>query len=87
MSQLGCPVLQHERGHIVEHGRTATQLLVKLRLHHPLQRTDDLHGDPREGLQELKYLVLSSRVDADGDGMVRVPGLVLCNEYTDHIYL
>jgi cell cycle arrest protein BUB2 len=27
-------------------------------------------GDPREGLQELKYLVLSSRVDADGDGMV-----------------
>ncbi|KAJ5855475.1 uncharacterized protein N7529_009419 [Penicillium soppii] len=26
-------------------------------------------GDPREGLQELKYLVLSSRVDADGDGM------------------
>ena len=27
-------------------------------------------SDPREGLQELKYLVLSSRVDADGDGMV-----------------
>lgn len=27
-------------------------------------------GDPRDGLQELRYLVLSSRVDADGDGMV-----------------
>jgi cell cycle arrest protein BUB2 len=28
-------------------------------------------SNPHEGLRELKYLVLSSRVDADGDGMVR----------------
>ena len=28
------------------------------------------NGDMIEGLQELRYLVLSSRVEADADGMV-----------------
>jgi hypothetical protein len=50
MNQLDYLVPQHERGHIVEHDRIATRLLVKLRLHHPLQRTDDLHGKLGQGL-------------------------------------
>lgn len=35
-----------------------------------LLRDGPQNGKTAESLQELKYLVLSSRVDADGDGMV-----------------
>lgn len=35
-----------------------------------LLRDGPQHGNTQEALQELKYLVLSTRVDADGDGMV-----------------
>ncbi|KAJ5678498.1 uncharacterized protein N7477_004131 [Penicillium maclennaniae] len=34
-----------------------------------LLRDGPQHGNTQEALQELKYLVLSTRVDADGDGM------------------
>lgn len=34
------------------------------------------NGDLAGGLHELRYLVLSSRVEADGDGMVCHFGLV-----------
>jgi cell cycle arrest protein BUB2 len=36
-----------------------------------LLRDGPQNSNPHEALRELKYLVLSSRVDADGDGMVR----------------
>lgn len=67
--------------------KTGSGIGLKRSLLENFLRDGPPNGDPREGLQELKYLVLSSRVDADGDGMVSVLGLVLCNEYTDHIYL
>lgn len=35
------------------------------------------NGDMVEGLQELRYLVLSSRVEADADGMVGFKNLGL----------
>lgn len=42
-----------------------------------LLRDGPADGKLQEALQELRLLVLSSRVDADGDGMVRGPGRCL----------
>lgn len=44
---------------------------MKRSLLESLIRDGPQNGKTREALQELKYLVLSYRVDADGDGMVR----------------
>ncbi|KAJ5996027.1 hypothetical protein N7499_012168 [Penicillium canescens] len=49
--------------------KTGSGIGLKRSLLENFLRDGPPNGDPREGLQELKYLVLSSRVDADGDGM------------------
>lgn len=51
--------------------KTGSGVGVKRSLLENLLRDGPQNGKSREALQELKYLVLSSRVDADGDGMVR----------------
>lgn len=50
---------------------------VKRSLLENLLRDGPQNGKTREALQELKYLVLSYRVDADGDGMVRAVQVML----------
>lgn len=42
-----------------------------------LLRDGPPNGNTEEGLQELRYLVLSNRVDSDSDGMVRFPKSIL----------
>lgn len=51
--------------------KTGSGVGVKRSLLETLLRDGPHNGKTREALQELKYLVLSTRVDADGDGMVR----------------
>lgn len=52
-----------------------------------LLRDGPPNGDVTGGLKELRYLVLSSRVDADSDGMVRMfsfpSGLTMCPPWAD----
>jgi cell cycle arrest protein BUB2 len=50
--------------------KTGSGIGVKRSQLESLLRDGPQNGKGREGLQELKYLVLSCRVDADGDGMV-----------------
>lgn len=50
--------------------KTGSGIGVKRSLLENLLRDGPQSSNPHEGLRELKYLVLSSRVDADGDGMV-----------------
>lgn len=52
--------------------KTGSGVGVKRSILESLLRDGPQHGDAAEGLQELRYLVLSTRVDADGDGMVSV---------------
>ncbi|KAJ5486634.1 hypothetical protein N7530_000934 [Penicillium desertorum] len=49
--------------------KTGSGIGVKRSLLENLLRDGPQSSNPHEGLRELKYLVLSSRVDADGDGM------------------
>ncbi|KAJ5245857.1 hypothetical protein N7468_000840 [Penicillium chermesinum] len=49
--------------------KTGSGIGVKRSMLESYLRDGPPHGKVREGLQELKYLVLSSRVDADSDGM------------------
>ncbi|KAL5364732.1 putative mitotic check point protein [Aspergillus floccosus] len=49
--------------------KTGSGVGVKRSILESLLRDGPQHGDAAEGLQELRYLVLSTRVDADGDGM------------------
>lgn len=51
--------------------KTGSGIGVKRSLLENLLRDGPQNGKTHEGLQELKYLVLSTKVDADGDGMVR----------------
>lgn len=51
--------------------KTGSGIGVKRSLLENFLRDGPQSSNPNEGLGELKYLVLSSRVDADGDGMVR----------------
>lgn len=51
--------------------KTGSGVGIKRSLLENLLRDGPQNDKTREALQELKYLVLSSRVDADGDGMVR----------------
>lgn len=51
--------------------KTGSGVGVKRSLLENLLRDGPQYGKTREGLQELQYLVLSTKVDADGDGMVR----------------
>lgn len=48
---------------------------------------DGPQGNVREGLQELKYLVLSTRVDADADGMVGFQPCSLLEAYITDLEL
>jgi cell cycle arrest protein BUB2 len=50
--------------------KTGSGIGLKRSLLENLLRDGPQNGNPQEALQELKYLVLSTRVDADGDGMV-----------------
>lgn len=50
--------------------KTGSGVGLKRSLLESLLRDGPQNGKTAESLQELKYLVLSSRVDADGDGMV-----------------
>ncbi|KAJ5156963.1 uncharacterized protein N7482_008063 [Penicillium canariense] len=49
--------------------KTGSGVGIKRSLLENLVRDGPQNGDTHEALQELKYLVLSTRVDADGDGM------------------
>ncbi|KAJ5115453.1 hypothetical protein NUU61_001212 [Penicillium alfredii] len=49
--------------------KTGSGIGLKRSVLENLLRDGPQNGNTREGLQELKYLVLSTRVDADGDGM------------------
>ncbi|CAG8937559.1 unnamed protein product [Penicillium salamii] len=49
--------------------KTGSGIGLKRSLLENFLRDGPQSDNPREGLQELKYLVLSSRVDADADGM------------------
>lgn len=51
--------------------KTGSGIGVKRSLLENFLRDGPQNDDLNEGLRELKYLVLSCRVDADGDGMVR----------------
>lgn len=51
--------------------KTGSGVGVKRSLLETLLRDGPHNGKTQQALQELKYLVLSTRVDADGDGMVR----------------
>lgn len=51
--------------------KTGSGVGIKRSLLENLLRDGPQNGKTWEALQELKYLVLSYRVDADGDGMVR----------------
>lgn len=51
--------------------KTGSGIGIKRSMLESYLRDGPQHGKTREWLQELKYLVLSSRVDADSDGMVR----------------
>lgn len=51
--------------------KTGSGVGLKRSLLENFLRDGPQHGKPHESLQELKYLILSTRVDADGDGMVR----------------
>lgn len=53
--------------------KTGSGIGLKRSLLENFLRDGPQSDNPRDGLQELKYLVLSSRVDADGDGMVSTP--------------
>jgi cell cycle arrest protein BUB2 len=53
--------------------KTGSGIGIKRSLLDNLLRDGPQSANLHEGLRELKYLVLSSRVDADGDGMVRRP--------------
>lgn len=59
--------------------KTGSGIGVKRSLLENFLRDGPQSSNPNEGLRELKYLVLSSRVDADGDGMVRGTQSVLQN--------
>lgn len=50
--------------------KTGSGFGVKRSVLESLLRDGPQHGDIMEGLQELRYLILSTRVDADADGMV-----------------
>jgi hypothetical protein len=50
--------------------KTGSGVGLKRSMLESLLRDGPQNGKTAESLQELKYLVLSSRVDADGDGMV-----------------
>jgi len=50
--------------------KTGSSIGLKRSLLENLLRDGPQNGRTQEALQELKYLVLSTRVDADGDGMV-----------------
>ncbi|KAJ6124604.1 hypothetical protein N7471_011921 [Penicillium samsonianum] len=49
--------------------KTGSGIGIKRSLLENFLRDGPQNSNPHEGLRELKYLVLSSRVDADGDGM------------------
>ncbi|KAJ6119215.1 hypothetical protein N7523_003495 [Penicillium sp. IBT 18751x] len=49
--------------------KTGSGIGIKRSFLENLLRDGPQHGNVQEALQELKYLVLSTRVDADGDGM------------------
>ncbi|KAJ5787945.1 hypothetical protein N7457_002935 [Penicillium paradoxum] len=49
--------------------KTGSGIGIKRSLLENFLRDGPQHENPNEGLRELKYLVLSCRVDADGDGM------------------
>lgn len=51
--------------------KTGSGIGIKRSLLESFLRDGPQGGNLNENLRELKYLVLSSRVDADGDGMVR----------------
>lgn len=50
--------------------KTGSSVGVKRSGLETLLREGPPNGDILEGLQELRYLILSTRVDADHDGMV-----------------
>jgi cell cycle arrest protein BUB2 len=50
--------------------KTGSGVGIKRSLLENLVRDGPQNGNTKEALQELKYLVLSTGVDADGDGMV-----------------
>lgn len=52
--------------------KTGSGVGIKRSFLENLVRDGPQHGNTKEALQELKYLVLSTGVDADGDGMVSV---------------
>lgn len=58
--------------------KTGSGIGVKRSMLESYLRDGPQAGKTREGLQELKYLVLSSRVDADSDGMVGYRCSVAC---------
>ncbi|KAJ6000398.1 hypothetical protein N7481_000807 [Penicillium waksmanii] len=62
---LAAPIPHHRR----PARKTGSGIGVKRSLLENLLRDGPQYGKTREGLQELKYLVLSTKVDADGDGM------------------
>lgn len=59
--------------------KTGSGVGIKRSFLENLVRDGPQHGNTKEALQELKYLVLSTGVDADGDGMVSVNSC--CNGY------
>lgn len=53
--------------------KTGSGFGLKRSLLENMLRDGPQNGNTHEALQELKYLILSTRVDADGDGMVWFP--------------
>jgi cell cycle arrest protein BUB2 len=53
--------------------KTGSGVGIKRSLLENLVRDGPHNGNTKQALQELKYLVLSTGVDADGDGMVSAP--------------
>lgn len=70
-ASLGAPVPIQRR----PARKTGSGVGIKRSLLENLVRDGPQNGNTKEALQELKYLVLSTGVDADGDGMVSIrPG-------------